>query len=90
MSMSMLFLAVSFLLAFRGLHAQESYWVLPEQVTEVAKALVEHDNQVQASLPDQQQKASQEEGNPLWSNDLQHRTKQAFAAAPRFVLLDFR
>ena len=60
------------------------------QVTEVAKALVEHDNQVQASLPEQQQKASQDEGNPLWGNDLQHRTKQAFAAAPRFVLLDFR
>lgn len=60
------------------------------QVTEVAKALVEHDNRVQESVPENYQKDSRSETNPLWAKDLQQRTKQALAAAPRFVLLDFR
>ena len=54
-------------------------------------ALVEHDKAVQTSMGDEESPPKQtDSGNPLWSRDLQQRTKQAFAAAPRFVLLDFR
>ena len=51
---------------------------------------MEHDRLVKGLQADQSAKASAEDGNPLWSKDLQHRTRQALAAAPRFVLLDFR
>jgi hypothetical protein len=60
-------------------------------VTAVAKALVEHDKAVQTSLVNQEPFPKQaDSSNPLWSEDLQQRTKEAFADAPRFVLLDFR
>jgi len=60
-------------------------------VTAVAKALVEHDKAVQTSLVNEEPLPKQSNNkNPLWSQDLQQRTKKAFAAAPRFVLLDFR
>ena len=61
------------------------------QVTAVAMALVAHDKAVQTSMGDEEPRPKQSDSsNPLWSHDLQQRTKQAFAAAPRFVLLDFR
>lgn len=60
-------------------------------MTAVAKALVEHDKAVQTSLVNREPLPKQtESSNPLCSEDLQQRTKEAFAAAPRFVLLDFR
>lgn len=58
----------------------------------VARALVQHDEDMRARLGEEELPKPDSEGNdnPLWSADLRHRTKQAFAAAPRFILLDFR
>ena len=60
------------------------------QVTAVARALLDHDEAVQDRAGASDGKADMQSSNPLWTGDLRERTRQAFAASPRFILLDFR
>ena len=60
------------------------------QVTTVARALLDHDEAVQDRAGASDGKADMQSSNPLWTGDLRERTRQAFAASPRFILLDFR
>ena len=63
------------------------------QVMAVARALVSSDEDVlEASVPravDAGHSTTGEEG-ALWSPEMRACTKEAFAAAPQFVVLDFR
>lgn len=63
-----------------------------EQVMAVARTLVAHEDAVleaEASNPIQA-KARELGVDPLWAPDRKAQTAAAFAAAPRFLLLDFR
>ena len=62
------------------------------QVMAVARTLVAHEDAVleaEASNP-AQQKARELGVDPLWAPDRKAATAAAFAAAPRFLLLDFQ
>lgn len=63
------------------------------QVMAVAKALTMHEDAVleaEASNPREGAKAAEMGLDPLWAPDRRAQTAAAFAAAPRFILLDFR
>ena len=63
------------------------------QVMAVARALVSSDEDVlEASVPhaaNTERSGADGEG-VLWQPDMRARTKEAFAAAPQFLMLDFR
>ena len=85
-------------------HAQQQSWAgwgprglrlieaARAQVMAVARTLVAHEDAVleaEASNP-AQQKARELGVDPLWAPNRKAATAAAFAAAPRFLLLDFR
>ena len=59
----------------------------------MAKALVEHDEEVRSWHNDVStgaKEANDDSLHPLWADKSRTRTSRAFAAAPHFILLDFR
>ncbi len=60
------------------------------QVMAVARALVSSDEDVlEASTPHAVGQGGADEGR-LWSPEMRAHTKEAFGAAPQFLMLDFR